>query len=762
MADNEQIADDELSYESYKAHRQAPQPDPTHIRKDEKRINIHQYVKVALKHKWGIVSLTLVAAIIAYLYAASLEPKYKALAMLEFTPQTQDQGTVKESSFNEFERRFKGERIFNTQSVILKSRDFAERVVDRLELWNHPYFDPENMKESRATLQIDWLSYLPDWMATLLRPTEPVTSLQTKETLKVQALAMIQGGIEFEHIENTMLYRFGFNSNDPDFAAEMANKIANLFIEFDLESRLDSYKNATQYLTDRTMDLKASINESEKKLLAFREKEKIVNLESGSSILGRQMEDAFNNLTDAQKNRITLEKIVKDIDRLRELPFNEAVNHPSLIEYENIKEAKREELDSELEIAQLAKRYGPKHPKMIAAKAGHQTRISRMKKEVDIVLNNIDKEFERAQWLETKLQKQFDDLKLQAHAIDSKQAEYRALERNLGADQKLYDTFLTRFKETNISSGNNTPNARIIDEARVPGGHYWPNLERIVVIASLGGLFLGLLLAFLLDYINDTLKNSQDIEEKIGIATLGNLQVLKSDKSDLSPERMYIDDQKSLFSESIRTIRTGVLLTFLDSPDKVVAVTSSVPGEGKTTVSINLAVALGQLEKILLIDADMRRASLGPYFGIEKNTPGLSDLVAGTEEEANCIHHNEDAGIDILPAGMIPPNPQELLSSQRFSEALQKLASHYDRVIIDTAPTQLVSDAILVANQASGVIYVIKAESTPYHLVKEGVKRLHQVDSHIIGGVLNQMHQGASGYGGYYKYGKYRNYDYTY
>ncbi len=278
MAVNEKRADDELSYESYKAHRQAPQSSQMHIRQDEKRIDIHQHVKVALKHKWGIVSLTLVAAIIAYLYAASLEPKYKALAMLEFTPQTQDQGTVKETSFNEFERRFKGERIFNTQSVILKSRDFAERVVDRLELWTHPYFDPARKKESRAALQIDWLSYLPDWMATLLQSTSPVTLLQNKDALKAQALSTIQGGIVFEHIENTMLFRFGFNSNDPDFAAEMANKISGLFIEFDLESRLDSYKNATQYLTDRTMDLKASINASEKALLAFREKEKIVNL----------------------------------------------------------------------------------------------------------------------------------------------------------------------------------------------------------------------------------------------------------------------------------------------------------------------------------------------------------------------------------------------------------------------------------------------------------------------------------------------------
>jgi capsular exopolysaccharide synthesis family protein len=178
---------------------------------------------------------------------------------------------------------------------------------------------------------------------------------------------------------------------------------------------------------------------------------------------------------------------------------------------------------------------------------------------------------------------------------------------------------------------------------------------------------------------------------------------------------------------------------------------------------MNLALALAQLEKVLIVDADMRRASLASQFAIPKDAPGLSNLVAGTSPPAECIHSFADLGLDVLPAGTIPPNPLELLSSQRFSDLLEQLAKIYDRVVIDTAPTQAVSDALMVSTKAAAVVYVVKADATPHPLAQVGVKRLRQVDAHLVGAVLNQLDVKKSSryYGRYgYSYDRYHQYDY--
>jgi capsular exopolysaccharide synthesis family protein len=203
-------------------------------------------------------------------------------------------------------------------------------------------------------------------------------------------------------------------------------------------------------------------------------------------------------------------------------------------------------------------------------------------------------------------------------------------------------------------------------------------------------------------------------------------------------------------------------LSSIDAPYRVILVTSSVPGEGKTTLAINLAVALGHLDKVLLIDADMRRSSVGSKFGLPADAPGLSSLVAGTADEATCIHHVEAVGIDVMPAGLIPPNPLELLSSRRFAETLDALRGHYDRIILDSAPAQAVSDSLILSKVCDAVVFVVRSDETPVPLVQVAVKRLRQVGAPLIGAVLNQYDSKRGARYGHYHYGKYRRYSYSY
>ena len=277
-------------------------------------------------------------------------------------------------------------------------------------------------------------------------------------------------------------------------------------------------------------------------------------------------------------------------------------------------------------------------------------------------------------------------------------------------------------------------------------------------------LLLGAGLALLIERLNNTLKTSHDVELKLGVPVLGVLQITKV-KRGQQLERVFLEDPQTSFSESIRTIRSGVMLSSLDSPRKIVVITSSIPEEGKTTVAINLAFALGQVKKTLLIDADMRRPRIGKVLGGKGERVAAGPLAARRRRSAaleKCIYPVNETNLHVLPAGRVPPNPLELLSSHRFAEVIDQLSKIFDVILIDSPPTQLVSDALVLSNIATEVVYVVKADDTPYPLARVGIKRLRRVNAPIVGVVLNQLdvekadryYGEYSGYGSRY-YGKY-------
>ena len=219
------------------------------------------------------------------------------------------------------------------------------------------------------------------------------------------------------------------------------------------------------------------------------------------------------------------------------------------------------------------------------------------------------------------------------------------------------------------------------------------------------------------------------------------------------PLRHFFSKEEHAFSESIRTIRTSLLLLNIEHDAKIISVTSSIPGEGKTTVSINLAFALGQLERVLLIDADMRRPSVAKTFSLPSYQAGLSNIAAGTHSFEECLVHDEDSGIDVITAGTLPPNPQELLASAGFATLIEQVKEKYDRIVIDTPPTQAVSDAIVVAQHSNSLIYVVKADNTREKVIQSGLARLLSAGVRVDGIVLNHVDLKQAA-----KYGEYTGY----
>lgn len=389
-------------------------------------------------------------------------------------------------------------------------------------------------------------------------------------------------------------------------------------------------------------------------------------------------------------------------------------------------------VQAQFKVAEIGQRYGEKHPALVQAR---------------LELSEAEKALAEA--------------KVASLELSKKEFKFQELQREVQTNRNLYDTFFTRIKQANDSLELETANARVIDSAVVPSLPFKPKKSLLIVLSLVISLVLGAVLAFLLDYLDSTFKGVEDVEDKLGLSVLGMVPVVKQKRKELS-SILFLDDKQKSYAEAMRTVRTSVVLSGIDKPHKTVLLTSSVPSEGKSTSAINLAVALGQMERVLLIDADMRKPTIAKVLNLPPNTPGLSNLVANTADKEDCILHMEDANIDVLTAGLIPPNPSELLSSQKFADLLHKFAEEYDRVIIDSPPTLLVSDALLISKVVDAVVYVIRSDVTSHNTARTGVYRLAAVKAPVIGVVLNKvnMKKAAQYYGAYsayyaYGYGSY-------
>ena len=339
--------------------------------------------------------------------------------------------------------------------------------------------------------------------------------------------------------------------------------------------------------------------------------------------------------------------------------------------------------------------------------------------------------------------------------LSGKEAEYQRLQREVETNRQLFDTFMARQKETEVTGDFNSAVARFTDRAMPAVDPIKPKRKLIVILAFVAAIGFGIIVAFVMESLNDTIKTTQEVEAVLQQRALGVVPKIAGKQQLVTLNRTFFSTDARLFSESIRSIRTSLSLLGLDRPIQVLAVTSSIPEEGKSTVSSNLSFACRQLETVLLIDADMRKPTIAKRFGLPAFQPGLANYLAETETLDDCIVHDEQSGIDIMPAGTIPLNPLELLSSPRVATLLAELRGRYQKIIIDTPPVHAVSDALVLSRLSDAVVMVVKADHTRSGLVQLSLSKLVNAHARVVGVVLNDLDlKNAERYGsyGYYQY----------
>jgi capsular exopolysaccharide synthesis family protein len=732
--------------------RLQPVDAPFHAPPPDDGIDIVEYWHAIEKRKWSILGLAVVVSILASLIVSNMTPQYRGTATLLI-----EQGRSKVVSIEEvYSQGLIQPQYYQTQAEILKSDELARKVVQRLQLDRHPEFDP---RQGISTA----------WSRLLGGPTAAQLAAISEESAAKAAVGRFKRNLEVRLIRNSQLVTISFVSADPQLAGKVPNALAETYIESDLEARMAMTQKAAEWLRDRLGELKTKVDTSERALQDYRDRERIVDAKglalSGAS---RQLEELTRSMVDARQKRAEADAAYAMVQQIRAGRLQASYDSvPAVLRSPIVQQMKLAEAEAERRLSDAAKRYGPEHPRMIQAKADLDSAKENTRKQIDIVIAGLQKESEAAHANENAVVSALAQSKTDIQGINRKEFQLGILEREVAQNRNLYDMFVNRLKETNASADMQSTVARVIDPSTVPSGAFAPNRNQIVLITGLITLVVASVLALLLDRLTNVLNSTADVETRLNVPALGVLQKIKGfTKKGFISELAFFNDTQSTFSEAVRTVRTSVLMSALDEPHKVVVITSSVPEEGKTTLSFNLACALGQVKKVLLVDGDLRRPKIGKLVSRDSRHPGLADLVAGHAQVSQCVFFDDRAGIHLLAAGTVPPNPLELLSSKRFEDVITKLKEAFDIVLIDSAPLQLVSDAQVLSQFASSVIYVVKADSTPYQVAQNGLKKLRRVNAPILGVVLNQLdlekaEKYYGEYSGYKSYRGYRRHGYT-
>jgi len=697
------------------------------------------------KHKWSALSLAFAISLLTMLVVYAIQPTYLSTVTLMLESNKSKVVSIEEV----YSAMSSSREYYQTQVEILKSDELARRIVARMNLVNHPALDPRQQQADGWSLK----KLIPaSWLA------EEKPDRFSPENLQVAVLARFKSGLSVELVRNSQLIKISYESHDKAFAANAANWVADGFIESDMDARLAMTQKAGAWLTERMGGLRKKLEESEHALQQFRERERIIDAkgvaQSGAS---KQLEELSGGLVAARQKRAEAAAAYQQVQSAKQSRLDiESI--PAIQKNPIYIQLKSAESAAEGRLADASKKYGPDHLKRQTADVELRAAQENTRHQIDTIISSITKEYELARAQELAVERALAQSKGDILGMNRKEYELGVLEREVASNKSLYEMFTTRMKETNVAGDLQSPIARVIDPAVISHSTYRPQKTRIVGIAAAVGLMLGVMLALLLEYLDNTVKNAEDVDVKLRQSMLGQLPRLKGKLAVGDLQLAFIKDKDHGFSEEIRSIRTAVMLSSIDDPHKVLLVTSSIPGEGKTSVATNLALALGQVRKVCLIDADMRRPSVAKVLGVDASTKGLSHLVSGSDPAERCIHFNQELGIHVIPSGVVPPNPLELLSSVRFAEAMKSLEENFDVVIIDSPPIQMVSDPLLLSQFAHSVIYVVKADSTPYQVVLGGISRLQQANAHILGVVINQIDRERADR--YYGYGKYSSYGY--
>ncbi|MCK5359195.1 MAG: GumC family protein, partial [Gammaproteobacteria bacterium] len=526
---------------------------------DAQKTDFLQYWRVIRKHLFGIIGLCIAVGLLAMIYASSLTPIYTASTKVSIEHISPATGGYTDNNW------YAMSNYPGTQYEFIKSFVVAELVVESLKLWEHPFY--KNPKQKKGFSIRQYIPFLPE------KSAQPVALPATEEQLEKRKdglINMVRGGIIVTPIPETFIVKIGFSSASPELAALIANSVVDAYIQRNLNERFKEMKKVSDWMNKSLGGIATQLGSSEEKLQDYRSKENLVDVGKGTSgFLNQALDELSNRLTSERIKYNELRVLKLQAGRFKRMTLDEVLNNPSIYKHPTLSELKSSEVSAGRNVAELQKRYGPRHPKMKQANAELEAIRSRYKELIPSIIRGIDEDYEVSRQNMASLQQQYDELNLQKQNVNVKAFEIERLQQDVEGNRKLRDLFMEEYKQTSLNSSFETDRVRVVDAAKVPGYPSRPNKQRIIMMWIMLALFAGVGLAFFIEYVDQTIKTSEDVERLLNTPVLGMLPELDEKKiksGELHPERAYTEDEKSNFSETIRTIRTGLTLSSLDKP----------------------------------------------------------------------------------------------------------------------------------------------------------------------------------------------------
>jgi capsular exopolysaccharide synthesis family protein len=653
------------------------------------------------------------------------------------------------------------EPYYQTQYKILKGRDLTKRVVAKLALGDVPEFNG-TMTPPATPLSL-MLDLRRRFLALLWRqepapaPAEaPKASASPDESALVGAFI---GRVSVDPVRGSRLVDVSFDSMDPKFAAKAANTLIEEYVNQNLQVKLQTSENMLTWLEKELANQQGKVEESERALAEYRDKQNALSLDDKQNIVLSRLNQLNDAVTKAKMTRVQKETQYSQVKTLLPavgldtLPVDSV---PLVAQNAQIQSLKGKLIELQHQKVQLSERYGEKHPALQNVVAQIQDTQRQLNLEVTKALQSVKNDYDTAVLEERTLSQNLEAAKADAQDLSRKSVGYNVMEREAKSNRQVYESLLQREKELRVSSNSRSNNVRLVDRAEVPKVPLTPTGRRTWLMSFAIGLVMAVGVAFGLDYMNDTIKTPEDVTRRLKLPFLGLVPSVRGDKHPVLASSHVPHD----FGEAFRSLRTSLMSRFPADGTKTLLITSAQPLEGKTTTACNIAMALAYGgARVLLIDGDMRRPGLHRPLQLT-NERGLSQVLIGQARVRDVIQRTVDPNLLAITAGRTPPNPSELLASERMKTLLSNL-SHgpFDWIVIDTPPVLAVTDAVILAPLVSGVTFVVGAEMTRRRLAERALDTIMSAHPRFAAVVLNKVDFARNKY--YYSryYGhQYKNY----
>lgn len=758
---------------SYTEGAIAPSPYFPHEIKTEEPtgFDVRDFLRRVNRRKWMILTIVTIATMMSAVNSSRLKSIYQAVATIEINNKNQmfvrDGDVYYQDDSQEQE----------TAAFLIQSYPLLEEVVVKLGLDQNPKFiDAEEEQSLVDTLknrgQKKKQEGVIEETTPNLNPEISELKLQTRSPEESERLApfvgMLRGGLAVEKVKMTRLLRISYKHTNPEIAALAANGVAVAFKEYSYSKKTATNDNSSTALNKATRDLESQMQKAEQALANYTRANGIFSLEGKEDLTTNKLAVLHEQAIRAETDRIIKQSLYEDVRQGRVAQLPEALANQQTLDLQR----KLSELN--VTLSQLNVKYGTENPRVAEVKDQMATLQKEIVSTRTQLSDKLRTDYERAVRDESSMKAALNRAKGEAVQQNQTSIQLNILKQNVETAKTLYTDFLQKTKQVDLEKLQKDRDVSVAEPARLPGGPIGPSRSRSVLLAFILSLGVSLGLVFLLDHLDNTIKTVDDVSRYVRLPALGVIPAIgsgsrrqnslygaKAEKaalaanSLLSPKDAYKD--AGSVAEAYRMLRTSILLAAAGQPPKTVLVTSSQPGEGKTTTAINTSICLSQLgATVLLIDADMRRPRVHKALGIDHRR-GLSNYLSGNISLKTVVQATKIKNLYVLPSGIVPPNSADLLSSEKFRAMLHKLSQHFDHILIDSPPIGSVTDPVIVSRLVDGVMLIVHGGKSSREMVVHSRQELSNVGAKIFGVVLNNVNMQRDGYDYYY-----RRYQYEY